>query len=64
VNSGFIDDLYSSISDQTLKERIIGNYEGKLSISKKDVDIRQQMRIFALSPVFISASENVLSFCL
>lgn len=54
VDTNFIDDMYALNRKVTLKERIVGWYSSKSSISSNDLDIHQMMRRYIPNPIFIT----------
>jgi 26S proteasome regulatory subunit N8 len=54
VDTNFIDDMYDLHRKVTLKERIIGWYSSKHTVSPNDLDIHHSMRRYTPQPVFIT----------
>ena len=56
VDTNFIDDMYELHRKVTLKEKIVGWYSSKKTVSSNDLDIHQMMRRFTnqSEPVFIT----------
>lgn len=54
VDTNFIDDMYSLHRKVTLKERIVGWYSSKATVSPNDLDIHKMMRRYTPEPVFIT----------
>jgi 26S proteasome regulatory subunit N8 len=54
VDTNFIEDMYALHRKVTLKEQIVGWYSSRPTFSPNDLDIHQQMRIYAANPVFIT----------
>lgn len=54
VDTNFIEDMYTLNRKVTLKERIVGWYSSKSTISTNDLDIHNLMRRFTPTPVFIT----------
>jgi 26S proteasome regulatory subunit N8 len=54
VDTNFIDDMYGLHRKVTLKEKIVGWYSSKSTVSPNDLDIHQMMRRYVPDPVFIT----------
>jgi 26S proteasome regulatory subunit N8 len=54
VDTNFIDDMYELHRKVTLKERIVGWYSSKSTVSPNDLDIHHQMRRYTPNPIFIT----------
>jgi len=54
VDTNFIDEMYGLHKKVTLKEKIIGWYSSKATVSANDLDIHQLMRRFTPDPIFLT----------
>lgn len=54
VDTNFIDDMYDLHRKVTLKERIVGWYSSKSTVTPNDLEIHHQMRRYTPHPVFIT----------
>jgi 26S proteasome regulatory subunit N8 len=54
VDTNFIDDMYGLHRKVTLKEKIVGWYSSKSTVSPNDLDIHQMMRRYTPNPIFIT----------
>jgi 26S proteasome regulatory subunit N8 len=54
VDTNFIDDMYELHRRVTLKERIVGWYSSKPTVSPNDLDIHHMLRRYTPHPIFIT----------
>ena len=54
VDTNFIDEMYALHRKVTLKEKIVGWYSSRSTVSPNDLDIHQMMRRYTPDPVFIT----------
>jgi 26S proteasome regulatory subunit N8 len=54
VDTNYIDDMYALHRKVTLKEKIVGWYTSKSTVSQNDLDIHHLMRRYNPNPVFIT----------
>ncbi|KAH0788743.1 26S proteasome non-ATPase regulatory subunit 7 A-like [Histomonas meleagridis] len=58
VDTNFIDEMYALHRKVTLKEKIVGWYSSKTTVSPNDLDIHQIIRRYTPDPVFITTDVN------
>ena len=54
VDTNFIEEMFGLHKKVTLKEKIVGWYSSKATVSSNDLDIHQLMRRFCQDPVFLT----------
>ncbi|KAH0795325.1 26S proteasome non-ATPase regulatory subunit 7 A [Histomonas meleagridis] len=58
VDTNFIDEMYALHRKVTLKEKIVGWYSSKSTVSPNDLDIHQIIKRYTPNPVFITTDVN------